>query len=127
MLTFSASTLSDAMHPRSACPVAYALDLIGDKWSLLIIRDLVFGKKTYSELLAAPEGITTNILADRLKRLTAEDIVMKILYQPHPQRYHYALTRKGKELALILRPLAKWSNRHYPETLGLEEILSPEK
>ncbi len=71
---------------RSPCPIANTLDLIGDKWSLLVIRDLRRGKCTYSELLDSPEGIPTNILADRLKRLEEAGGIERSAYQERPVR-----------------------------------------
>ncbi|MCG8545113.1 MAG: helix-turn-helix transcriptional regulator, partial [Alphaproteobacteria bacterium] len=80
---------------RSPCPIATTLDIVGDKWSFIITRDLLTGKSRYGEFLTSPEGIPTNILAERLKRLTAAGIVEKTLYQERPPRYAYSLTPKG--------------------------------
>ncbi|HEY9110916.1 MAG TPA: helix-turn-helix domain-containing protein, partial [Rhodanobacteraceae bacterium] len=80
---------------RSPCAVANSLDLVGDKWSLLVVRDLFYGKRTYGELADSPEHIPTNILADRLKRLEAAGIISSTPYQQRPVRYAYALTPKG--------------------------------
>ena len=77
---------------RSPCPIASTLDVIGDKWSLLVIRDMLHGKRTYGELLDSPEGIPTNILADRLKRLEDVGIIVSSVYQERPVRYAYALS-----------------------------------
>ncbi len=99
---------------RSCCPVACALDLLGDKWTLLIIRDLLLGKKRYQEFLASPEQIATNILADRLKKLDAAGIIVQHAYQQKPARYEYALTRKGQDLRPVLEALVKWGLVYYP-------------
>ena len=80
---------------RSKCPVSCALDLLGDKWTLLLVRDLLLGKGTYTEFQQSPEGIPTNILAERLKRLLAAGIIEKLPYQERPVRYRYHLTGKG--------------------------------
>jgi len=101
---------------RSPCPLANALDIVGDKWSLLVIRDLSLGASTYSELQQAPEGITTNILADRLKRLQEQGIIEKEAYQQHPPRYSYHLTDKGKGLKPVLLEMVKWGLEYVPGT-----------
>ena len=101
---------------RSPCPVASTLDLVGDKWSLLVIRDLLAGPRTYGELLDSPEGIPTNILADRLKRLEGAGLVLKSAYQERPVRYAYALSDKGAELGDVLIALVRWGKRHVPGT-----------
>lgn len=106
---------------RSRCPVANTLDLVGDKWSLLLIRDMHHGKRTYGELLQSPEGIPTNILADRLKRLEDAGIIASALYQERPKRYAYTLTPKGEELGEVLLALVKWGKRHIPGTRTLAE------
>ena len=97
---------------RSRCPVACTLDVLGDRWSLLVVRDLVRGKRRYAEFLASPEGIPTNILADRLKRLAAKNVIRARRYSEHPPRLEYALTEKGEELRPILRAMVEWGIRH---------------
>ena len=101
---------------RSPCPVANALDILGDKWTLLIIRDAFAGKKTYSEFQTSPEHIPTNILAERLKRLVAYDILEKIPYQQHPVRFSYELTEKGRALGPILREVINWGKAYITDT-----------
>src|SRR5580658_2162261 len=90
---------------RSACAVASSLDIVGDKWSLLVVRDLLHGKHTYGELAASPEGIPTNILADRLKRLESAGILTSTPYQQRPVRNAYTLTPKGAALGEVLLAL----------------------
>jgi DNA-binding HxlR family transcriptional regulator len=97
---------------RSHCPVSCTLDVLGDRWSLLVVRDLVRGKARYAEFLESKEGIPTNILADRLKRLVAGGIVSATRYSTHPPRVEYALTPKGEELRPIIRALAVWGMKH---------------
>lgn len=109
---------------RSPCPIANTLDLVGDKWSLLVIRDLRRGKRTYSELLNSPEGIPTNILADRLKRLEEAGIVVRSAYQERPVRYAYALSEKGQALRGVLQALVEWGKQHIPDTYTLDELSS---
>ena len=107
---------------RSACPVAGTLDIVGDKWSLLIVRDMRHGKRTYGELAASPEGIPTNILADRLRRLAESGIVARDAYQEHPPRYAYTLTEKGRDLGEIMVALVHWGKKHIPGSRTLTEI-----
>ena len=106
--------------PRSPCAVACTLDLVGDKWSLLVVRDLLRGNVTYGELQNSPEGIPTNILADRLKRLEEAGLVAKSAYQEHPVRFAYELTEKGKGLREVLLALVRWGKKHIPGTRTLE-------
>jgi len=107
---------------RSPCPVANLLDIIGDKWTLLVIRDITLGKKTYGEFASSPEKIPTNILADRLKKLEAEGIISKQAYQQRPVRYEYLLTEKGQDLRLLMKSMITWSNKHIPGTYTEEQI-----
>jgi DNA-binding HxlR family transcriptional regulator len=101
---------------RSACPVASALDLFGDKWTLVVIRDIVAGKKRYGEFEKSPEGIPTNILADRLRALEAHELIRKVPYQTKPTRYEYRLTEKGADLLPVLQAMARWGSRHIAGT-----------
>lgn len=102
---------------RSCCPIACALDHLGDKWTLLIIRDLLLGKKRYQELAASPEGIATNILADRLRKLESGGIIVQQAYQQKPLRYEYILTKKGEDLRPVLEALVTWGKVYYPGTM----------
>lgn len=99
-------------EPRSRCPVACALDLFGDRWSLLVIRDVVRGKHRYAEFQASPERIPSNILASRLKQLTAAGILEATPYSAHPPRVEYHLTAKGRDLRPVLRAMVEWGVRH---------------
>lgn len=101
---------------RSSCPVTNTLDILGDKWTLLVIRDLFLGKRLYREFAESPEGIPTNILADRLKRLEAQGLLSREPYQERPVRYAYSLTRKGEALLPVLAEIVIWANRHIPGT-----------
>ena len=102
---------------RSECPITNTLDLIGDKWTLLIIRDMLFlNKKSFNEFLESREGIATNILTERLKRLEKNDIIEKQPYLKIPLRYQYTLTRRGKELRPLLMELIRWGNSHIEGT-----------
>ena len=101
---------------RSACPVACTLDIVGDRWTLLLIRDLLGGKKRYGEFLASAERIPTNILADRLKRLEREGLISRAPYSVHPPRDEYMLTAEGRALGHVVDALATWGLRHFPGT-----------
>ncbi len=101
---------------RSPCPVACALDLVGDRWTLLIVRDLLGGKKRYGDFLASSEKIPTNILADRLKRLEREGLICSVPYRLHPPRVEYRLTPEGRALGRAVEALATWGTRHFPGT-----------
>jgi DNA-binding HxlR family transcriptional regulator len=106
---------------RSACAIANSLDILGDKWSLLVVRDLLHGKHTYGELAHSPERIPTNILADRLKRLEAAGIVTSTPYQERPVRYAYTLTAKGSALGDVLLAFVRWGKHHIPGTVALNQ------
>lgn len=107
--------------PRSPCAVASSLDIVGDKWSLLVVRDLLYGKRTYKELSDSPERIPTNILADRLKRLEDAGIVSSAPYHERPVRYAYTLTPKGRDLGEVLLAFVRWGKRHIPGTMVLHQ------
>lgn len=107
---------------RSPCPIACTLDLLGDKWTLLVVRDLLLSRHTYKSLQMSPERIPSNILADRLKRLEREGILRKELYQERPPRYDYHLTEKGQRLGPVLRAMLTWGSTYVPGTLSKEEV-----
>jgi len=92
-------------------PLAAALDRVGDRWSLLVIEELLSGPRRYSDLAGAVTGIAPNILADRLRRLEREGVVRSTPYQERPRRLSYALTAEGMALAGALRLLADWGAR----------------
>jgi len=104
---------------RSMCAIANSLDILGDKWTLLVVRDLLHGKRTYGELADSPEGIPTNTLADRLKRLESAGIVNSAPYRERPLRYAYTLTPKGNALCEVLLALVRWGKQHIPGTVTL--------
>lgn len=108
---------------RSNCPINYSLELVGDSWSLLIIRDMVyFGKKTYGEFMNSDEGIARNILASRLAQLAKNGIIVKT---PHPdgRKYTYKLTDKGLGLIPILLDMADWGAQHSDQSDDLWQWL----
>ena len=101
---------------RSSCPVANTLDILGDRWTLLLVRDLFLGKSTYGEFLQSPEGIPSNILAERLKRLELHGLIVKEPYQERPTRYTYRLSDKGKALAPVMKAVRDWGLKNIPGT-----------
>src|SRR3954469_21130587 len=109
-----------AVFARSNCAVASTLDIVGDKWSLLVIRDLFAGKSTYGELLASGERMPTNILADRLRRLEEAGILERSAYQERPVRFAYTLTPKGRDMGEILIAIVRWGRKHIEGTVALE-------
>ena len=109
------------LFARSACAVANSLDIVGDKWSLLVVRDLLHGKRTYGELADSPERIPTNILAERLERLEGTGIIVSTPYQERPTRYAYTLTPKGRALGDVLLAFVRWGKEHIPGTLALNQ------
>ena len=96
---------------------------MGDKWTLLVVRYLLFGNHTFKELQASPEKIPSNILSDRLKRLEKSGLLRRELYQERPKRYAYYLTEKGKDLEQVMLSLIVWSNKYIPDTIKLEDII----
>lgn len=114
---------SPTREHRSGCPIGIALDLIGDPWTLLVVRDLMFkGGKTFNDFLGAGEGIATNILADRLARLEANGIVDKARDPQDARRFEYRLTERGIALAPMLVELVLWSAA-YEKTDAPQEVL----
>lgn len=107
---------------RSPCPIANALDIVGDKWTLLVIRDLFAGKHTFGDFQSSPEGIPTNILADRLKRLQAYGLIDKKPYQQRPLRYAYELTAAGRSLGPVLKEMIDWGKKNIVATQARMKI-----
>jgi DNA-binding HxlR family transcriptional regulator len=102
---------------RSHCSVNYGLEIFGDKWSLLIVRDIVFaGKKTYGEFLKSDEGVATNILASRLAFLEEQGILSKAPSPADGRKDFYTLTEKGLDLIPILLDIVVWSAKHDPKS-----------
>jgi len=101
---------------RSGCPIASTLDIVGDRWTLVILRDMLTGKSKFSEFLASPEKITTNVLTDRLSLLERSGLAKKSAYQQRPLRHEYHLTKQGKALLPVLQELCKWGNKFITDT-----------
>lgn len=106
--------------PRSDCAIAGTLDVVGDRWSLLIVRDLLFcGELRFADLATSAEGVPTNTLADRLRRLEDAGILTREAYSDRPVRYRYRLTERGRDLASVLDAMATWGLAHLPGTRRL--------
>jgi DNA-binding HxlR family transcriptional regulator len=100
---------------RSTCPISSALDLLGDKWTLLVMRDLLMNEKAhYRDFLASDERIATNVLADRLARLEGAGLIERTGESPRSGRQRYVATEKGRDLLPVLLELIRWSVRHDP-------------
>lgn len=99
------------------CPIRFGMGIFGDKWTLLIIRDLMFkGKSHYGEFTEPIEGISTNILADRLKKLVENEIVDKQRDPENQTKFVYRLTKKGKDLLPVMLAIVDWAEKHDPNT-----------
>jgi DNA-binding HxlR family transcriptional regulator len=110
---------------RSDCPISAALDLFGDKWSLLVMRDLLFRNKShYREFLASEEGIATNILADRLARLEAAGLIERTGDDRRSGKQAYLPTEKGAELIPVLLQMMLWSAKHNPHSSAPEPLVA---
>ena len=107
-----------ADEQRSGCPINLTLEVVGDKWSLLIIRDMMFGnRRHFRELLTrSEEGISSNILADRLKTLTEQGIITRTDDPTHKQKGIYSLTEKGVELLPVLAQMSAWGDKYLEVT-----------
>lgn len=102
---------------KSHCPINFSLEVIGDSWSLLIIRDIIyFGKRTFGQFLTSDEGISSNILATRLLTLEKKGIIAKKHHETDKRKELYFLTEKGLDLLPILLEMADWGAKHDPET-----------
>jgi DNA-binding HxlR family transcriptional regulator len=108
----------------SGCPIDYSLDIFGDRWTLLVVRDLVFaGKRHFREFIASPEGIASNVLASRLKKLEQRGLISR---QPDPdnrKQVVYQLTEKGLDLIPVLLEIIRWGGRHDADTAAPKAFL----
>lgn len=101
------------------CPVASTLDLVGDKWTLLVVRDLLRGRSRFTDLRNSAEGIPPAVLSGRLKELEIAGVVTRRLYQEHPERYAYQLTAKGHALGVVVGALAQFGEQYAESDLTL--------
>lgn len=113
-------------NPRSDCPISFSLDVLGDKWTLLILRDMVFvGKSTYSEFLQSEEKMATNILANRLATLESQGVVTKEVAADKKSKFTYRLTEKGLDLLPLVMEITLWGAKYSPaggEAALLQEL-----
>lgn len=109
------------LKKRSDCPIGYSLDVFGDRWTLLILRDIMLRKKvSYSEFLESEEKISTNILADRLNLLEAEKILVKEVSEKNKSKFVYSLTQKGADLLPIIIEISYWGLKYNKTSLRKE-------
>src|SRR6266850_78498 len=101
-----------AKRYNQSCPVAKTLEVIGDRWTLLVVRDLLRGTQRFQDLLDSLPGIAPNILSARLKLMEEHGLIRRALYSDHPPRAEYALTDRGRELGMVVGALAAWGGRH---------------
>lgn len=115
-----------ALKQRSTCPVSSSLDIFGDKWTLLVLRDMLFeGKSAYGQFLQSEEKIATNILADRLAILESQGILSKSVAADKKSKFTYRLTEKGVDIVPVIVELVLWGARHCPTIVApglLEEL-----
>jgi DNA-binding HxlR family transcriptional regulator len=108
----------------SGCPISFALDLIGDRWSLLILRDIMlWNKKYYDEFAASDEGISTNILAARLKQLESGGLIIRLQDASNRRRYIYQPTKKALDLLPMIMEMVLWSAEHDPDTGAPPDVI----
>jgi len=96
------------------CSIARALEVVGDRWTLLVVRDVALGHRRFDQLLEGL-GVATNVLSDRLSRLVTEGILERVRYSERPARFEYQLTKKGSDLGVALLALMQWGDRYLSE------------
>jgi DNA-binding HxlR family transcriptional regulator len=109
-------------YETQTCSIARALEVVGERWSLLIVRSVFVGRHRFDDLLGAL-GITRSVLSDRLDRLVAEGVLERVRYQEHPPRHEYRLTDKGRKLWPALMHLMQWGDAYYPAPDGPPRIV----
>ncbi len=114
--------MSRIYETQQTCPVARSLDLLGDRWMLLVVRDLLRGHTKFSDLMTSLDGISPNLLSARLKSLEEAQVVERAFYSEHPPRAEYALTEKGLALRPIIRAIYEWGEEFEPR--GVEASAS---
>ncbi len=113
---------------RSDCPIAASLDILGDRWTMLILRDMLLGGKSQFGEFATEEGVATNILADRLATLVDQGIIEKVPDQADRRKFHYRVLAPGVELLPVIAELVVWGvkNTDVPRSAQFESMLNPE-
>jgi DNA-binding HxlR family transcriptional regulator len=109
-------------YETQTCSIARSLEVVGERWSLLILRSVFLGVRRFDDLLDAL-GITRSVLATRLDRLVDEGVLKRVPYQERPSRYEYRATAKGHELWPVILHLLRWGDAHYPEPAGVPRIV----
>ena len=99
---------------QQACPIARSLDIVGDRWTLLVLRDLRRGHSKFADLLLSLQGISPTVLSERLQSLEQDGLVARRFYSDHPPRAEYVLTPRGDSLAPVLKALYDWGTEHAP-------------
>jgi len=117
------SLMARVSHPRSTCPLSCALDLLGDRWSILVLRDIVMRDRHHFEELGKDEGIATNILSDRLQRLTTAGLITKQKDARDGRKRYYAATERGADLIPTLLELGLWGANHAEHSEGDVDLL----
>ena len=113
------------MEHDTHCPIAFGLNHFGDRWSLLIIRDLLFkGRRQYREFLEGGEGIATAVLADRLKKLEGAGIITATAGEGRGNPWYYSLTPRGKDLLPVMLEMILWSAKHDPRTAAASSFVN---
>lgn len=110
-------------YDTQVCSVARSLEVVGERWSLLIIRSVLIGVHRFDDLQEAL-GVTRSVLTDRLKRLEAEGVIERRQYHERPARYEYHLSAKGRELWPVIHHLMQWGDRHYPNPDGPPTVVT---
>lgn len=105
-------SIDEARSYGQTCPIARTLDILGDRWTLLIVRDLLLGRTRYHELMEASPGIPARMLSDRLKKLERHGLIERVIYSEHPLRAEYHLTSIGESLEPVIRAIASWGLDH---------------
>ncbi|TAK75235.1 MAG: transcriptional regulator [Dehalococcoidia bacterium] len=99
---------------QQACPIARSLDIVGDRWTLLVLRDLRRGHSKFADLLVSLQGISPTVLSERLQSLEQDGLAARRFYSDHPPRAEYVLTPRGDSLAPVLKALYDWGTEHAP-------------
>jgi DNA-binding HxlR family transcriptional regulator len=107
----------DRTYPEQVCSVARALEVVGERWTLLILRDAILGVRRFDEF-KANLGLARSVLTARLSRLVEEGVLERRRYQSNPDRFEYVLTAKGRELGPVIFHLMKWGDAHYASEAG---------
>jgi len=111
-MSSGAYTASMPKRYNQACPVAKSLEVVGDRWTLLVVRDLLSGPRRFQDFLGTLPGIAPNILSARLKLMEEHGLIVREFYSDRPPRAQYVLSEKGRELGMVVGALAAWGGRH---------------